>query len=131
MIITEGRNSFWLSIARCGSFSEEDNFIFRIWPKLFDKNAHVDCIPKFVDGRNLEDARLKAHRFIDKMFDEFYRPADLGLYGTPGNPARPIAAPPVAPQAPIDCDSLCVGGVVGEAAPETAQGMLLNLKDLV
>ena len=118
------RDRYWLSICRIGCSSEDDNFIFRIWPKAWGKNKHADSMPKFIDGKNLEDARTKAHGFIDKMFDE-YRKVDYLNRDKNDTPPPPPLQPP-------DCDSLQIGGdIPSEKKPDDNQGMLLDLKDLV
>jgi hypothetical protein len=120
------KDNYWVALARCGNFSEKDKTIFRIFPVLYEKNSSMDAMPAFILGKNLEDARIKAHRFIDKMFD-MYRGVDYTNANKPSANQSEVIKPP----API-MDSLSI-----EASPvtpkiETTQNSsLLDLKDLL
>lgn len=120
------RNKFWIAIARCGAFSAEDKNLFRIWPLEYPKNGHVDSFPKFVEGKNLENARQRVHFAIDKIFDDFYRVADM---------AEPTAVTALPPEKPIDCDSLCIGEQVAAKVEQKQEPQssdtLLDLKMLL
>jgi hypothetical protein len=113
------KNRFWLAIGRQGVYSEEDNFIFRVWPKAESKNHSWDLMPKFIEGESLEDARRRLHWFIDKMFNDFYVPADkeAGTYVPPPSPTMD------------GLDSLTIGSSPAGEVKSNTDG-LLNLGDL-
>jgi hypothetical protein len=113
------KNRVWLSIARCGNFSAEDKTIFRVYPIVYEKNTHVDCMPKFIEADDMESARLQAHRFIDKIFNEMYS------VRTSNEPAVPTTPAVIQPDL-INADSLSI-----ESTPQSSSDNLLNLKDLL
>lgn len=119
------RNKFWFAIGRSGVFTEKDNHIFRVWPRQdsYDKNQSWDLMPKFVEAEGIEDARQQIHRFVDKMFGDFYIPADKqsGTY----------VPPPPTPSPMQGLDSLTIGGdVESTKEPKANTEGLLNLGDL-
>ena len=114
-----------MAIGRNGAFTEKDNHIFKVWPRsdMWKENQGLELMARHMVGDNIEDARLRAHRFVDTMFDKWreYEPS-------------PPPAPAVVVQTPQDCDSLNIGGVVGGEKPPASvvvQDNLLNLKDLL
>lgn len=127
----ENRNKFWISIGRCGAFTEKDKHIFRVWPDSpqFEGNKHIDLMPKFVEASSLEDAKSKIHWFVDKMFLEYYE-----KYGK-GSPVEALAAPipqqqwTPPPSGTENLESLCIEGAASE--PKAGNDSLLNLGDLL
>ena len=110
------RNRFWLAIGRWGAFTDEDNHTFLVWPRSYVKKAPIQLMPKFIDAKDLEEARRKAHYFIDKMFNDY----------TNVDKANGAYTPPP-PDEAIGLDGLTIEG----ATPKKDTEGLLNLGDLV
>lgn len=115
---------FWMSLGRCIAFTEDDSHINRVWPKseTYEKNKHVDLMPRFMQADNLNAARRKAHTFIDQMFD-LYSKADQ---------SSTIYPPPPPPVVEIPLDQMTSFTIEGSAPPvQSSTDLTLNLNDLL
>ena len=112
---------FWLAIGRCIAFTEDDRQIFRVWPEslLYDKNKSVDLMPKFVRADNLIEARTRAHRFIDQMFDAYTKvDIDGTVYPKPVAREEPVVT--------ITTDSLTISESPTSRQPDLFKAPFIN-----
>lgn len=125
------KNKLWVGIGRCGSFTEGDCHIFRVWPNdpVWEKNKSRDLMPKFIDAKSLEDARSQAHWFIDKMFNEWVKfdTPDAIVPAQVSAPSQPWTPPPSGIEG---LESLSIEGA-GTEEVKQSNGDLLNLGDLL
>lgn len=114
------RNKFWVALGRFPGFTEDDNYLLRVFPKTdcIKKNCGWELEPKYIEADNLEAARRQAHLFIDKMFNGYMW----------SDKERGIVSPPAPSPSLEGLESLTIEGGGGDAKP--VNGDLLNLTDL-